>query len=130
MVGKRKNIQHYEGGENVSLKITTREKGDVTIIDLKGKVTIGSGDIELRNAVTELLDAGKLKLVLNMDQLKYMDSSGVGELVSTFTTVSNRDGQLKLANLSSKIFDLLQITQLLQVFDVHTSVDEAVADFE
>lgn len=103
--------------------------GDVTVIDLKGKVTIGSGDIELRNAVTELLDAGKKKLVLNMDQLKYMDSSGVGELVSTFTTVSNRDGQLKLANLSSKIFDLLQITQLLQVFDVHTTVDEAVEDF-
>jgi anti-sigma B factor antagonist len=114
----------------VSLKITTREVGDVTVIDLKGKVTIGAGDVELRNTVTDLLDAGKKKLVLNMENLKYMDSSGVGELVSTFTTVSNREGQLKLSNLSSKIFDLLQITQLLQVFDVHQTADEAVADFD
>jgi anti-sigma B factor antagonist len=114
----------------VSLKINTRDVGDVTVIELKGKVTIGSGDVDLRNAVHTLLDQGRKKLVLNMEELKYMDSSGVGELVSTYTTVSNRDGQLKVANLSSKILDLLQITQLLQVFDVHTSVDEAVADFE
>lgn len=113
----------------MSLKINTRDVGDITVIDLKGKVTIGAGDVELRDTVADLLDAGKLKLVLNMENLKYMDSSGVGELVSSFTTVSNRDGQLKLSNLSSKILDLLQITQLLQVFDVHTSVEEAIADF-
>ena len=113
----------------MSLKINTRDVGDITVIDLKGKVTIGAGDVELRDTVADLLDAGKLKLVLNMEKLKYMDSSGVGELVSSFTTVSNREGQLKLSNLSSKILDLLQITQLLQVFDVHTSVEEAIADF-
>lgn len=113
----------------MSLQITTREVNEVTIIDLKGKLTIGSGEAELRKTVTEALDDGKNKLVLNLESLKYMDSSGVGELVSTFTTVTNREGTLKLSGLSSKILDLLQITQLLQVFDVHTTVDEAVADF-
>lgn len=111
------------------LQITTREVNEVTVIDLKGKLTIGSGEAELRQTVSDALDNGKNKLVLNLKALKYMDSSGVGELVSTFTTVTNRQGILKLAGLSSKILDLLQITQLLQVFDVHTSVDEAVADF-
>lgn len=114
----------------MSLKIDLREFGDVTVIDLRGKVTIGAGDVELRNVVSELLDSGKKKLVLNMEHLKYMDSSGVGELVSSFTTISNRQGQLKLAKLSGKIFDLLQITQLLQVFDTHETVEDAIADFD
>ena len=113
----------------MSLQITTREVNEVTVIDLKGKLTIGSGEAELRKTVSEAIDDGKKNLVLNLESLKYMDSSGVGELVSTFTTVTNREGCLKLAGLSSKILDLLQITQLLQVFDVHTTVDEAVADF-
>jgi anti-sigma B factor antagonist len=114
----------------MALQIDKREVNDITIVELKGKVTIGSGDVELRDEVIQLLEDGKKKLILNLENLKYMDSSGVGELVSTFTTVSNKGGQLKLTNLSSKIFDLLQITQLLQVFDVHESVDSALQDFE
>lgn len=113
----------------MSLKIAERDFGDVKVLDLKGKVTIGAGDAELRGAVVDMLDKGHKKLVLNLEELKYMDSSGVGELVSSFTTATNRGGQLKLAKLSGKILDLLQITQLLQVFDVHTTVEEAVAEF-
>ena len=114
----------------MSFKIETRQVGDVTVVDLKGKMTIGAGDVQFRHEVKNLLEQGHKKLVLNMEGLKYMDSSGVGELVSTYTTVTNRGCQLKLANLSGKILDLLQITQLLQVFDTFFSVDEAVEDFK
>lgn len=114
----------------MSLKIDHYTDGDVTVLNLKGKVTIGSGDVQLRNDVESLLNDGHMKLVLNLRHLKYMDSSGVGELVSTFTTVSNRGGRLSLCNLSGKILDLLQITQLLQVFDTFTNVEEAIADLK
>lgn len=114
----------------MSFKIETREVGDVTIIDLHGKMTIGAGDVQFREEVKKLLDEGKKKLILDLEHLKYMDSSGVGELVSTYTTVTNRGCQLKLAHLSGKILDLLQITQLLQVFDTFTNLDEALEDFQ
>jgi len=99
------------------------------VIGVKGKMTIGSGDVQFRNEVKALIDQGHKKLVLDLSGLKYMDSSGVGELVSTYTTVTNREGKLHLANVSGKILDLLQITQLLQVFETYDSVDEAVAGF-
>ena len=111
----------------MTLKIEHRQVEGVTVIDLKGKMTIGAGDVQFRKEVKSLLEQGNEKLVLDLAHLKYMDSSGVGELVSTFTTVTNRGGQLLLCNLSGKILDLLQITQLLQVFDTYESVDEAVA---
>ncbi len=114
----------------MSFKIEHRRIGDVTVIDVKGKMTIGAGDIQFREDVKRLLDEGQKKLVLNLQGLKYMDSSGVGELVSTYTTVTNRGGELHLCNLSSKILDLLQITQLLQVFDTYTSLEEAVQGFQ
>lgn len=114
----------------MSLKIEHRKMGDVTVIDLKGKMTIGAGDVQFREDVKALLDQGHSKLVLNLEGLKYMDSSGVGELVSTYTTVTNRGCHLRLSNLSGKILDLLQITQLLQVFDTYTTLDEAVESFK
>lgn len=113
----------------MSLQIDKREVNGITVVSLKGKVTIGSGDAELREEIVHLLEKDKARIILDLENLKYMDSSGVGELVSIFTTVSNRGGQLKLTNLSSKIFDLLQITQLLQVFDVHEDVESALLDF-
>lgn len=114
----------------MSLQIKEREVQGISVVDLEGKVTIGSGDTQIRQHILGMLDQGKDKIILNLEKLKYMDSSGVGELVSIFTTVSNKGGQLKLTNLSSKIFDLLQITQLLQVFDVHEDVESALLDFE
>jgi anti-anti-sigma factor len=114
----------------VSFKIETRKIGDVTVIDVKGKMTIGSGDVQFRDEVKKLIDAGHNKLLLNLEGLKYMDSSGVGELVSTYTTATNRGCQLKLCHISGKILDLLQITQLLQVFDTYTNVEEAIEGFK
>jgi anti-sigma B factor antagonist len=113
----------------VSFKIEHRKSDDVTVIELKGKMTIGAGDVQFREDVKALLDQGNMKLVLDLQGLKYMDSSGVGELVSTYTTVTNRGGQLNLCSVSGKILDLLQITQLLQVFDTYPTVDEAIAGF-
>ena len=113
----------------MSLSIEYRKIDDVTIIDIKGKMTIGAGDVQFRDEIKRLLDEGHSKMVLNLEGLKYMDSSGVGELVSSYTTVTNRGSQMKLANISGKILDLLQITQLLQVFDTYENVDEAVKGF-
>lgn len=111
------------------MKIETRKIEDIHILDLKGKITIGGGDVQLREEVKKMLDDGVRKILLNLQEVKYMDSSGVGELVASFTTVRNGGGEIKLLNLTKKIKDLLQITQLLTVFDSHTSEAEAVADF-
>jgi len=111
------------------MKTETRKKGDVVILDLKGKLTIGKGDVMLRKHIDELLKDNEKSILLNMKELSYMDSSGVGELVSSYTSVSNRGGKLKLLNLSTKVHDLLQITQLLRVFDIFDNEDEAVSSF-
>lgn len=104
-------------------------KGDVVILSLKGKLTIGKGDVLLRKHIDEALANNEKKIVLNMKDVSYMDSSGVGELVSSFTSVSNRGGKLKLLNLSTKVHDLLQITQLLRVFEIFDNEKEAVNSF-
>ncbi len=111
------------------MKITTREREGVTIMDLKGKITIGMGDVELRNAVQEQLGEGHTKLLINLAEVTTIDSSGVGELVSTYTTVTNRGGKLKLENLPPKVSDILQITQLITVFEVFDDEDEAIWSF-
>lgn len=113
----------------MALKIEKSQVGDVIVIELKGKITIGAGDVQFRDDIKALLEQGHKKLVLNLHGLKYMDSSGVGELVSTFTTVTNRGAQLRLSNLSGKILDLLQITQLIRVFEAYDTADEAVKSF-
>jgi anti-sigma B factor antagonist len=112
------------------LNITQREAGDVTILDLSGKITIGEGSVQLREAVRQLLEGGRKKILLNLGDVSYVDSSGIGELVSSYTTANKSEGQLKLLNLTKKIQDLLAITKLLTVFEIHETEDAALASFK
>ena len=111
------------------ITITERQAGDVTILDLNGKVTIGEGSVALRTAIRRLLGEGKSKILLNLGGVGYIDSSGIGELVSSFTAVNKESGTLKLLNLTQKIQDLLAITKLLTVFDVYEDESTALASF-
>ena len=112
------------------MKISRREEGSISVIQPKGKITIGEGDILLREEINKALGEEKKKLVLDLGEVSYMDSAGVGELVSVYTSVKNRGGELKLANLTKKIKDLLAITQLLTIFDAFDSTDEAINSFK
>jgi anti-sigma B factor antagonist len=107
------------------MKISTRQVDGVTIVDCSGRITLGEGSVTLRETVTQLLGKGQKKILLNLGDVNYIDSSGIGELVSAFTTVRKQSGDLKLLNLTKKVHDLLQITKLYTVFDVKD--DEAVA---
>ncbi len=111
------------------LNITERQAGDITILDMSGKVTIGEGSIALRTTIRRLLGEGKKSILLNLGSVGYVDSSGIGELVSSFTAVNKEGGSLKLLNLTQKIQDLLAITKLLTVFDVYDSESEALSSF-
>lgn len=111
------------------MKTKILNNGDITVLELQGKITIGEGDVKLRNNIKEQLAEGKRKLVLDLEKVSYMDSSGIGELVGTFTTVKNAGGELKLANLTSKIKDIMQLTALITVFEVFDSVEDAVNSF-
>jgi anti-sigma B factor antagonist len=108
-----------------ALFLTQREVGPVTIVDLSGKISLGEGSALLRKTIRDLLNGGQLKILLNLGDVNYIDSSGIGELVSGFTAVRSRNGELKLLNLTKKVHDLLQITKLFTVFDIYT--DEATA---
>ena len=113
------------------LNISERQVGDITVLDMVGKITIGEGSVALRTAVRRLLEEGKKKILLNLAKVGYIDSSGIGELVSSYTAIGKEDGgQLKLLNLTQKLQDLLTITKLLTVFDVYESEDEALASFK
>lgn len=112
------------------MRVTTRQKGDVTIVDLNGKITIGAGDIALRNAVHQAIESGAKNLLINLQQVSTIDSSGVGELVSAYTTATNRGILLKLVNLPDKVADILTITQLITVFDTYDSEEEAISAFK
>ena len=112
------------------LNIKERQAGDVTILDMDGKITIGEGSVALRSATRRLLEEGKKKILLNLGQVGYIDSSGIGELVSSYTAISNAGGQLKLLNLTQKLKDLLGITKLLTVFDTFTDESEALGSFK
>jgi anti-sigma B factor antagonist len=109
----------------MSLKATTRQVGTVTVIDLSGKIILGDGSILLRETIKDLASRGQKKILLNLADVSYIDSSGLGALVASFTTIKAQDGQIKLLKLTSKVHDLLQITKLLTVFEVFT--DEATA---
>jgi anti-sigma B factor antagonist len=109
----------------VSMKISTRQIDGVTIVDCSGRITLGEGSVTLRETVSQLLGKNQKKILLNLGDVNYIDSSGIGELVSAFTTVRKQGGDLKLLNLTKKVHDLLQITKLYTVFDVKD--DEAVA---
>ena len=111
------------------LNISERQAGDVTILDLSGKVTIGEGSVALRTIIRRLLGEGKKNILLNLGGVGYVDSSGIGELVSSFTAVQKEGGSLKMLNLTQKIQDLLAITKLLTVFDVYENEGDALAGF-
>ncbi len=111
------------------MKISARHNQGVTILEPKGKITIGVGDVALRQSVIDALDAGSKSLLIDLAEVTTIDSSGIGELVSAYTTVTNRGGKLRLLNLPPKVQDILQITQLVTVFDVFDNEDDAVASF-
>jgi len=113
----------------VSMKITTRQVDGVTILDLSGRITLGEGSVLLRDAVRDLLAKGSKHILLNLGDVNYIDSSGIGELVSAYTTARNQGGELKLLNLTKKVHDLLQITKLYTVFDVKDDEASAIASF-
>ena len=112
------------------LEVTERQAGDVTILDMSGSVRMGEGSIELRNAIRGLVDGGKKKILLNLRSVKNIDSSGIGELIANYTTVSRDGGQLKLLNLTDRIQNLLVITKLLTVFDAYDNEAEALNSFK
>lgn len=113
----------------MSLKLTTRQVGDVTVVDAAGRITLGEGSSAFRDTIKELVNKGHKKILVNLGDVTYIDSSGIGELVSGYTTVSNAGGQLKLLNLTKRVHDLLQITKLYTVFEVFDDEAKALASF-
>ena len=114
----------------MSMKLTTREVSGVTIVDLSGKITLGEGGATLRDEVRKLGAAGSKNIVLNLGDVNYIDSSGLGELVSAFTTSKNQGAALKLLSLTKKVKDVLQLTKLYTVFDIYDDEASAIASFK
>jgi anti-sigma B factor antagonist len=112
------------------MKANTRNVDGVTIVDLSGRITLGEGSVILRDTVRDLVGKGNKKILLNLGEVNYIDSSGIGELVSAFTSVRNQGGELKLLNLTKKVHDLLQITKLYTVFDVKDDETAAIKSFK
>ena len=106
------------------------EKDGVTVLELKGTITLGSGDVNMRDKIKELLGQGHKQIVIDLGEVSFMDSTGLGELVAAYTTARHQQATLKLSNLTKKIKDLLSITQLAAVFESYESLDEAVASFK
>jgi len=113
----------------MSLRATHRDAGNVTVVDLSGRIILGDGSALLRKTIRGLLDDQRKKILLNLADVDYIDSSGIGELVSGYTAVKNQSGDLKLLHLTKKVRDLLQITKLYTVFDVYTDESSAVRSF-
>ena len=113
----------------MSVKLITRQVGDVTVIDVAGRITLGEGSSTLRDALRDLVKENHKNILLNLREVTYIDSSGIGELVSAFTSITNQGGHLKLLGLTHRVKDLLQITKLYTVFDVHDDEAHAVRSF-
>jgi anti-sigma B factor antagonist len=113
----------------MSVKLSTRQVGDVTVIDASGRITLGEGSSAFRDKIKDLVSSGNKKILVNMAEVSYIDSSGIGELVSGFTTVTNQGGALKLVSLGKRIQDLLQITKLYTVFETFDEETSAVRSF-
>ena len=109
----------------MTMKASNRQVNGITVVDMSGRITLGEGSVILRESIKDLLAKGQKKILLNLGDVTYIDSSGIGELVSAFTSVRNQGGELKLLNLTKKVHDLLQITKLYTVFDIKD--DEATA---
>jgi anti-sigma B factor antagonist len=114
----------------VALTIATREVDGVVVLDLSGRITLGEGSVQLRDAIRGLISKGKKSVLLNMGDVNYIDSSGLGELVSAFTTAKNQQADVKLLNLTKKVHDLLQLTKLYTVFDIKDDEASAIASFK
>lgn len=113
----------------MDIKTTTRTVGDVTVVDISGRIVLGSESASLRSLVSELLSKGHNKILLNLAEVNYIDSSGLGHLVGAFTTVRKHEGELKLLKLTNKVHDLMQITKLYTVFDIRDDETDAVKSF-
>ena len=113
----------------MTMKTSTRQVDGVTIVDLSGRITLGEGSVILRDQIRDMVTRGDKKILLNLGDVSYIDSSGIGELVSAYTTVRNSGGELKLLNLTKKVHDLLQITKLYTVFDIKDDETTAVKAF-
>ena len=111
------------------MKVNIRKIGHVDIVDLSGKITIGEGDVVLRDRVSELLDNGSNHILLNLEKVSYMDSAGIGELVACYKRAKEKDGTVKLLNPSGKVYDLLQLTKLEEVFETYRDEKEALVSF-
>ena len=112
------------------MKIKKRIRNNVTIVDISGEITIGKGDVELRKEVTDIIDQGVKNILLNLEKVSFIDSSGIGEIVRSFTTVQKKGGKLKLLGLEKKVRDLFVITRLITVFETFEDEKEAVESFE
>jgi anti-sigma B factor antagonist len=113
----------------MSFIATSREIGDITVIDMDGRITLGEGTALLRDIIRENLRKGRKKIIMNLGGITYLDSTGLGELVSGYRLVKTEGGEIKLLNLNKKLTDLLQITKLYTVFDIHNQEAQAVASF-
>ncbi len=111
------------------MKATFRKLGKVSVVDISGRITIGEGDVVLREKVNELLDAGENRILLNLEKVSYMDSAGIGELVACYKRATEKEGTVKLLNPSGKVYDLLQLTKLEEVFETFKDEKEALVSF-
>jgi len=125
----RLGVAMEEGKTPAKMQMGTRQIGDVTVLDIGGRITLGEGNVMLREIVRDLADKGNKRVILNLGEVLYMDSSGVGELVKTYTTIRNKGGELKLANLNKRVHDLLQMTRLSSVFDIQEDEASAIKSF-
>jgi anti-sigma B factor antagonist len=114
----------------VSMKATNRQVDGVAVVDMSGRITLGEGSVVLRDTIRDLIGKGQKKILLNLGDVTYIDSSGIGELVSAFTAVRREGGELKLLNLTKKVHDLLQITKLYTVFDIKDDEATAIKAFD
>jgi anti-sigma B factor antagonist len=114
----------------MALTIASREVNGVTVLDLSGRITLGEGSVQLRDAIRGLISKGQKNILLNLAEVNYIDSSGLGELVSAFTTAKNQQAEVKLLKLTKKVHDLLQLTKLYTVFDIKDDEAEAIASFK
>jgi anti-sigma B factor antagonist len=114
----------------VALSIASREVDGVTVLELSGRITLGEGSVQLRDAIRDLIAKGQRRILLDLGEVNYIDSSGLGELVSAYTTVKNQGAALKLLKLTKKVHDLLQLTKLYTVFDIYDDEASAIASFK
>jgi anti-sigma B factor antagonist len=122
--------KYEQGGLSVALTIASREVDGVTVLDLSGRITLGEGSVQLRDAIRDLISKGQKNILLNLGDVNYIDSSGLGELVSAYTTARNQSAALKLLSLTKKVHDLLQLTKLYTVFDIYDDEASAIASFK